>query len=365
MARLVFRLLGALVMLTTGVFVALQFPAVQDRLFGRAVGKAMASRHADLFDGDGLKVVFCGTGSPLPSKRRAQTCTAVFAGGSYYLVDAGTGSWETLQSMGVPGGRLGGVFLTHFHSDHIGELGEFNMQSWAQGRGKPMSVYGPPGVERVVAGFAAAYEQDRDYRVAHHGADLMSPEAWSMTPIAVPLDGVMSPTRERRATMLKDGDLTVTAIEMNHSPVEPAYAYRFDYKGRSIVITGDTAKHPPLANAAKDVDVLVHEAQAKHIVAQMIQAAKETENARMFKIFNDIQTYHASPVEAAEIANLAKAKLLVLTHFTPPPNNPLVAWSYMRGVGVVRRDGVVMAEDNMLITLPLAHKDRVEIGRVQ
>jgi ribonuclease Z len=261
--------------------------------------------------------------------------------------------------------RLGGVFVTHMHSDHIGELGELNMQSWAQGRGKALPVYGPPGVERVVAGFAEAYTLDRDYRVAHHGADLLSPDHWTMTPMPVALDGPPTPTRDRRAIMLKDGDLTVTAIEVNHSPIEPAYAYRFDYKGRSVVISGDTSKHLGLAENAKGADVLIHEAQAKHIVAQMIAASTEAKQPRLNKIFNDIQDYHASPVEAAEIANIAGAKLLVLTHFTPPPNNPLVGWSFQRGVGAVRPKGVVMAEDGMLIVLPFAAPDRVDVDTIK
>jgi ribonuclease Z len=64
-------------------------------------------------------------------------------------------------------------FLPHFHSDHIGDLGEFNMNTWAMGRPGPLRVYGPPGVERVVAGFAEAYALDTQYRIAHHGTEFL------------------------------------------------------------------------------------------------------------------------------------------------------------------------------------------------
>ncbi|HAJ46479.1 MAG TPA: MBL fold metallo-hydrolase, partial [Alphaproteobacteria bacterium] len=316
------------------------------------------------FKDDALRIAFCGTTGPMPDARRAKICTMVIAGGKFYIVDIGPEATEVISSWRVPMTRLGGLFITHLHSDHIGELGEFNLQSWAQGRDKPLSVYGPPGVERVVNGFAAAYELDRDYRIAHHGAEMMSADNWVMNPVAVPLEGMITPTRERRATMLKDGDLTVTAIEVNHSPIEPAYAYRFDYKGRSVVISGDTSKHFGLAEASKGADVLVHEAQAKHVIEIMIGAAKEANNERLRKIFSDIQNYHTSPVEAAEIANVAGVKLLVLHHFTPPPNNPILGWSFLRGVSAVRSRGVVMADDHMLITVPLSGDAKPKVGRM-
>ena len=73
----------------------------------------------------------------------------------------------------------------------------------------------------------------------------------------------------------------------------------------------------------------------------------------------------AGTFDQAEIANAANAKLLVLTHFTPPPANPIVAWSYLRGVAAARPSGVIMGDDNMLIVLPLAAKDRIDVGRMK
>ena len=97
----------------------------------------------------------------------------MLAGGEFVLVDVGPGSWETVATSGLPTGDLSAMLLTHFHSDHIGDLGEAITQSWIAGRARPLDVYGPTGTERVVAGFDQAYAADAQYRTAHHGEQFM------------------------------------------------------------------------------------------------------------------------------------------------------------------------------------------------
>lgn len=353
MAGFVVRLAGGLILLATVAFVASGFPVVQDALFKRAVERAVGPRHADLFDGDGLKVVFCGTGSPLPSKKRAQTCTAIFAGDTFFLVDAGTGSWETIQGAGISGAKLGGVFLTHFHSDHIGDLSEANLNSWVMGRKEPLSVYGPSGVERVVAGENEALALDNAYRTAHHGAAIASPETAGMAD--VPFDAAAP------VVVYEKGGLKVTAFPVKHDPVVPAVGYRFDYQGRSVVVSGDTAYSESLIAAAKDADLLIHEAQANHMVARLQEGAAKAGLQNAAKIFADIPSYHTTPVEAARAANAAGVKKLVLSHLTPAPDNRLARQIFLRGVSLVR-PGVVLAEDGMVLRLP--QKGGIRSGRL-
>src|SRR5262245_55826694 len=112
---------------------------------------------SELFDNHALRVILCGTSSPLPDPDRAKSCVAVVAGGKAYVVDTGPESWKTLGLLNFPAGRIAAILLTHFHSDHIGDLGEFRMQTWVGGRRRPLPVYGPAGVEQVVAGFNQAY----------------------------------------------------------------------------------------------------------------------------------------------------------------------------------------------------------------
>ena len=205
----------------------------------------------------------CGTSGPLAVRDRAKPCTAIQAGGALYLVDIGPEATENLMLWRLPLATARAVFITHLHSDHIGGLGEFNMQSWVAGRSAPLAVVGPTGVDKLAAGFNLAYETDHAFRRAHHehGDVKLPTDAGLLSSTIVVMPGASQPAGPRVAPAWSQAGLTVTAIEVEHSPVSPAFAYRFDYKGRSVVISGDTRKWPPLAEAARGADVLIHEAQ--------------------------------------------------------------------------------------------------------
>ena len=324
--------------------VAVRVPSVQDRLFARAIEKNFSPRAAALWERGGLNIFFCGTGSPLPSKKRAQTCTAVFANGRFFLVDSGAGSWETIQRAGIPGDRLDGIFLTHFHSDHIGDIGEADLGSWIAGRAAPLTIYGPEGVDRVVNGLNEEFALDHGYRTAHHGKAVAEPRSAGLA--------FAQFDRLGAGRVYERDGLVVTAFQVKHDPVTPAVGYRFEYQGRSVVISGDTAYSGDLVAASKGADLLIHEAQANHMVAKMRAAAAKAGNARLAKIFSDIPSYHSSPVEAARAANEAGAGQLVLTHLTPAPDNAVARQIFMRGVSGVRTTNVRLAEDGMAVFLP-------------
>lgn len=335
--------IAALLLLTTSSLLT-GCERMQDRMIERRIERGLAGDRENLMKDGSLHVILCGTGSPLPDADRAAACTAVIAGNNFYLVDVGPGSQEVVQLMRLPRARLSGVLLTHFHSDHIGGLGEVTMQSWVAGRDKPLPVYGGPGVEQVVDGFNTAYKHDRAYRVAHHGDHAMPPEGGRT--VSRPFE-----VAEQRVTIIEDDELLVTAFKVEHDPVEPAVGYRFDYGGRSVVISGDTGRSDALVEASRGADLLVHEALAGHLISRMSRLAGERGLDRLAGLSADILDYHATPAEALDAARRAGVPTLVLTHLVPGPPNRLAERVFMRGTDDTDVE-LILGRDGMHFVLP-------------
>ncbi len=230
------------------------------------------------------------------------------------MVDAGERASETMNRMGIAPNRTAAVLMTHFHSDHIGGLGTVNLQRWvADADTEPMRVIGPPGVERVVAGFNEAYALDSSYRTAHHGTDVAPPSGAPM--VAEPYE--IAPG-EDSLVVLEEHGLKVTAFVVDHSPIEPAVGYRFDYHGRSAVISGDTVLVPELITASKGADLLVHDALSPELLNMVAEAAGEAGLSMRSRILADVPDYHATAPDAADAAREAGAGALAITHIVPP-----------------------------------------------
>ena len=244
--------------------------------------------------------------------------------------------------LGLPLGRLNAVFLTHFHSDHIAALGDMHLNSWVRGRKGKLPVFGGKGVGRVVDGFNMAYGLDYTYRTGHHGEALVPSVHAGL--LAAEIEG-------DRLIYDKDG-LMISAVTVSHPPIKPALGYRFDYKGRSVLISGDTVKDGNLIAAANNVDVLIHEVLQPQLVSAAGKVLAEAGQPDLSAILNDTLDYHTTPVEAAEAANEAEADLLVFYHYAPVPQNELMRRIFMRGVDAVRPDGVLAATEGTRITLP-------------
>jgi len=263
---------------------------------------------------DGLHVAIVGSGSPLPDPERGNPCAVVVAGTRMFVIDAGEGSSETINRMGINPGLIESVLMTHFHSDHIGGLSSVNLQRWiAEDEYSPMRVLGPPGVERVVAGLNEAYALDSSYRTAHHGEAIAPSSASAM--VAEPFE---IPEGEESLVIIDDGGLKVTAFVVDHTPIEPAVGFRFDYAGRSAVISGDTVYSPSLVKSSKGVDLLVHDALGRELLKLVEDAAGKAGLKARQQIMADVWDYHATPQDAADSATRARAGALALTHIVPP-----------------------------------------------
>lgn len=336
MKRWMWVLLAALAIVSAGFIAMVGTERGQDLVLAR-IAVATMSSDDEAAPYDGIRVFMCGTSSPLPAPDRAQACVAIAIGDRLYLVDAGAGSARVASLAGLPLQNLRAVLLTHFHSDHIAAVPDFNLNSWVAGRAEPLAVIGPEGVNDVVEGLNQAYALDRDYRVAHHGADLLPPELGIMQPIAI-----------EPGVILDEFGLIVRAFLVDHAPIAPAVGYRFDYLGRSVVVSGDTIATASLEEASANADLLLHDAISVPIISTLAAAAATAGRDRPAKILHDILDYHASTTDLVGLAERAGVRQLALYHLIPPPQNMLMERMFRRGLP----SSVLLTEDAMVFELP-------------
>ncbi len=307
---------------------------------------------------DGLHVGLCGAGSPFPDEKRSGPCTLVVAGKRLFVFDAGAGSARNIGKMGFNHGRIEAIFLTHFHSDHIDGLGELMLQRWVSASNTaPVPVHGPTGVEAVVAGFRQAYAQDQHYRVAHHGEAVMpsTGSGGKALPFVTEATGHL--------VLLKDADLEIAAFSVDHAPVHPAVGYRITYKGRSVVLSGDTRKSATVQREAMGVDLLVHEALSTPLIAMLGETAAQAQRTNLKQLFSDIVDYHSSPEQAAETARDAKVGYLLLNHIAPPlPPIPGLENAFLGDAGKLYDGPIRVGADGDFVSLPTGSK-QVNVSR--
>jgi ribonuclease Z len=246
--------------------------------------------------GQQFRVTLLGTGCPPAVMSRFGPSTLVEAGEQKFVFDAGRGALQRLTELGVRWQDVEGVFLTHLHSDHVVGFPDLWLTGWliAPGRRRPLQVWGPQGTAAMMSHLQQAYAYDVGIR-ENDGA---SPE------------GVALLVKEINEGVVYDkGGVKVTAFIVDHAPVKPAFGYRVDYAGRSIVLSGDTRVSENLIRHSKDVDVLVHEVFAP---ATLQRAGVPPGRAK------NIIDYHTTPEQAGEVFARVKPKLAVYSHICMP-----------------------------------------------
>jgi ribonuclease BN (tRNA processing enzyme) len=274
------------------------------------------------------KLILLGTGGgPRPRKASAAAAQVIVTNNQAYVIDCGDGVARQLVFAGVPLTTLRHIFITHQHSDHNADYGNLMWLAWTAGLNARVDTWGPPPLARMTKLFFEMNKYDIDTRIANEGR----------API-VPLVHV----HELRAAgaVMADSNVKVTSALVDHPPVVPAFAYRFDAGDRSIVISGDTAPSRNLVKLAGGADVLVHSVMYPPAIDRLVARVP---NADALKA--SILAHQTSAEEAGRIAQEAGVATLVLSHFVPPDDPQLTDAMWMEAARRHYRGTVIVGKD--------------------
>ena len=214
-------------------------------LIRKGIGVGLLGLAPTLAPAQSLKVFLLGTGNPQPQIERFSAGILVEAGARKMLFDSGRGGTIRLAQLGIALGDVNPLFLTHLHSDHVVGIPDLWLTGWLRGREIPLQVFGPRGTENMMANLDKAFEADIRIRLSSGARSL---------------EGVVILARDiGEGVVYEKGGVKVTAFEVNHGRTKPAFGYRIDYAGRSVILSGDTSPSENLIRFAQGADLLIHE----------------------------------------------------------------------------------------------------------
>lgn len=243
--------------------------------------------------GDSTVIVLLGTGVPRPDPAASGPATAIILGARVFLFDAGPGVMRRMNAAKLPITGPTATFVTHLHSDHTLGYPDLIFTTWVAGRSRPLEVFGPHGLQSMTDHIIAAWSDDIDIRT--NGLEHESKNGYSVH------------VHEISAGVVYDSaGVKITAIPVLHGSWKEAYGYRIDTPDRSIVISGDTRPSPAIEQAARGVDVLIHEVHPDSVPIPPNKSHDWPQYQHEF---------HTSASELGRLAAAAMPKLLVLYHF--------------------------------------------------
>src|SRR5688500_3089601 len=246
--------------------------------------------------GQTIKVTLLGTGCPAPVMNRFGPSILVEAGDQKLIFDTGRGALLRLTQIKVKPKDINGVFFTHLHSDHLVGFPDLWLTGWVNGRrDKPVQAFGPKGTVKMMSYLEQAFEYDIRIRLYDDKA---------------PPEGVVIEAKDiTEGVVYEKNGVKLTAFEVDHQPIKPAFGYRIDYAGRSVVLSGDTRFSENLIKFAKGADLLIHEV----VSPESLKRAEYGEERS--KIIID---HHTTPEQAGELFSIVKPKLAVYSHIVLP-----------------------------------------------
>jgi ribonuclease Z len=257
------------------------------------VGAAAAAASAE------TRVVVLGTGTPVPDAARAGAGIAVVVDGEAYLFDAGGGvvhrATQAAERHGIQAltpQNVAHLFITHLHSDHLHDVSELATARWWS-RQRRLRIWGPRGTAAYVEHMNAMATVEANVRVPGTPPELIADRQGYLAEATEIQDGVV----------FRDDRITVEAFTVPHGDIRPSFGYKVTTADRSIVISGDTAMSPALAEKARGVDLLLHEVISGDRLVEMSEFWQQYHGAS-----------HTTTAQLAKVASQARPRRLVLYH---------------------------------------------------
>jgi ribonuclease BN (tRNA processing enzyme) len=274
------------------------------------------------------RLILLGTGGgPRPRTASSASAQVVVVNNQAYVVDCGNGVARQLVAAGVPLTTLRHVFITHHHSDHHADYGNLMLLAWASGWKTRVDTWGPPPLEKITRLFFEMSAPDIEIRIVNEGR----------VPL-VPLVHAHELTVGGR--VMQDEQVKVTAALVDHPPVVPSFAFRFDTADRSIVISGDTARSDNVVELAKGADVLVHSAVYLPAVDRLIARVPNATALR-----EAIVAGQTTVEDAGRVATAAGVKTLVLSHLIPADDATVTEEMWLEAARPYFKGRIVVARD--------------------
>ena len=282
--------------------------------------------------GVGTRLILLGTGGgPRPRKASSAAAQVIVVNDAAYVIDCGDGVARQLVCADVSLDTLRHIFITHHHSDHNADYGNLIWLAWAAGLRTRVDAWGPPPLRKMTTLIFEMNEYDIATRIANEGR--------------VPLAPLVHVHELREGGLvMKDDNVKVTAALVDHPPVVPAFAYRFDAADRSIVISGDTARSDNVVGLAQGADVLVHSALYVPAVDRLVARVP---NAARLK--QSIIAHQTSAEDAGRVAEAAGVKTLVLSHLVPADDPEVTEQMWTDAARAHFRGRVIVGKDLLVI----------------
>jgi ribonuclease BN (tRNA processing enzyme) len=278
------------------------------------------------------RLILLGTaGGATPKTNRSAPAQVIIAGDAAYVVDCGNGVARQLILAGISLSKIRHVFLTHHHSDHNADYGTLLLLAWSSGLRTRVDAWGPPPLRRITDLFLEMSAPDIDVRRVDEGLPPLRPL-------------IRVHEQATGGAVTADRNLRVRCAVVDHPPVSPAFAYRFDGPDRSIVISGDTARSSKVVSLARGADVLVHEVLYLPAVATIAGSGPGSAELRKHLLAS-----HTSVEDAGRVAGEAGVKTLVLSHFVPSENPPVPDEAWLSGAKKHFSGRVIVGKDLMEI----------------